>query len=250
MFGLLENRLDAQFCSSGSEPSAVGRYAIDLPTARRGAFQVVALDPDDPDSNAVLRSAVVSFNGGSDLQLPPVILRASITHQSTDYVVEAVGSGLAGTAELRLLAPDRSWEYTLSITAHTDTSIDGLGSIAAVVPASVLQAETDSGFTASLHLPAEELPHLDSLDPLGASCQVHFKETLLGVNILQPKDFALVPGGWTPEGQYVYHLFYIRQNYATANSRNPDGSYMHGGPDSTENKLDTRFRTTSRTGAG
>lgn len=236
MFGLLENRLDAHFCSAGIEAATIARYTVDIPALRRGAFRVVALDPADPDSSHVLESPVVSFNDGSGLELPPVILRASITHQSTDYVVEVVGAGLSGTESLRLFAPDRSWEYALAITGVTDTSIAALGSIAAVVPASVLQAETDSGFTASIHLPAEAPPALESLDPLGASCQVDFRELLLGPNMLQPKDFALVPGGWTPEGEYVYHLFYIRQNYATATVK-VDGLYLHGGPDSTENKI-------------
>lgn len=30
--------------------------------------------------------------------------------------------------------------------------------------------------------------------------------------MIQPKDFAIVPGGWSPTGSWTFHLFYIRQN--------------------------------------
>lgn len=98
------------------------------------------------------------------------------------------------------------------------------------MPASVAHVEaTEIGFSrTSLD---EELPPTEP-NPGGSSCQKTFEELLLGPAVVQPKDFAFVPGGWTPNGNYVSHLFYIRQNQNTKNY-----PLLHGGNDSTEKNI-------------
>ena len=55
-------------------------------------------------------------------------------------------------------------------------------------------------------------PPLEPQDNGG--CERRFAETYLNhaPDLIQPKDFAFVPGGWTPSGSWTFHLFYIRQN--------------------------------------
>lgn len=107
---LAANLFTAEFCSTGSSAASRALFVFDLPAGGRGKLKVVALDPNDPDSNRVLQSPEVSFNGGVETPFPPAILRAATVHQSTEYRLTAVGAGLSQGSALRLVAPDASWE--------------------------------------------------------------------------------------------------------------------------------------------
>ena len=85
------NLVTARFCSSGGA-AARASYVLDLPAGGRGKLKVVALDPGD--STSVLESNEVTFNGGVSNSFPPAILRVQSTHEATQLVVHAVGSGI------------------------------------------------------------------------------------------------------------------------------------------------------------
>lgn len=143
-----------------------------------------------------------------------MLLHVSKTHESTSYEVTAAGVGLAEVANLSLSASDGSWEEPLAIDDASDSLITAHASLAAVVPPCFVQATADSGMISTYSLPGEYEP-LVSLEEYqgGGSCQLTYRETVNDVPTrIQPKDFAFVPGGWTPEGNYVFHFFYIRQD--------------------------------------
>ena len=223
---LAENRVDAQFCSSGSGAASTAWFVFDVPPSGRGKLKVVALDPTDPDSNRVLQSQIVTFNGGSETQFPPVVLRTNAIHQSTTYELTAIGAGLASTTNISLVAPDRSWDLPLDITSQSDTAIAATAAIAAHVPATLLQVDGDVGLVAMASLGSDPPP--PQLEPESA-CQDNFIEDVYPPDEIQPKDFAFVPGGWTAAGSWTFHLFYIRQNQFT--------KLYHGGLDFTEKNL-------------
>jgi hypothetical protein len=230
--GLLANVLEAEFCSAASEAAAIATYVLDLPASGRGKFQIAALDPTDPAGLRVFRSPVATFNGGVDPPFPPVVLRAGTFHESTELVLDAVGLGLGQVVQLELVATDGSWNLPLEITAQTDSTISGTASLAAAVPECVVKATTDSGRVGMATLPAEIPPSLAVVDPQGQSCQETFKEHIYDYempDLIQPKDFAFVLGGWTPSGSWTFHLFYIRQNQETKR--------WHGGVDATEKNI-------------
>jgi hypothetical protein len=158
-------------------------------------------------------------------------------HQSTEYLLEAVGTGLGGTQALSLAATDGSWKQLLEITSLHDEALTARAALAANVPACLVEAQGTAGVVATTALPAEAVPALDSPDPrTGGSCQRYFVEYLFQhgyqAGQIQPKDFAFVLGGWTPQGSWTFHLFYIRQNQYTA--AHP---VEHGGIDSTERNI-------------
>lgn len=209
---LSAHRRTAQFCSTGENAATTAWYVFDVPVGGSGKLKVVALDPSDPSSNRVLQSDVATFNGGSQREFPPVILRTETTHQSTDYQLRAVGAGLGAATHALLVGSDGSWDQLLDITDLSDTSLTATASLAAVVPACFLRVDASEGQTTLAALPAEPMPALYQVSPQGSSCQEQFRENVIGPSVIQPKDLAFVPGGWTPEGTFMFHLFYIRQN--------------------------------------
>ena len=223
---VVENRVNAQFCSSGTDPAALAWFVFDTSPVGSGKFKVVALDPSDPDSNRVLQSQVVEFNGGSSSEFPPVILRTARVHRSTHYELRVVGVGLHTTGGLRLVAPNWSWDLPLHITSSSDTCVLATAAIAANVPAVFVQLDGSAGQTATGPVQADPLP-----PPLApqAGCQESFIEDIYPSYTIQPKDFTFVAGGWTPSGSWTFHLFYIRQNQFT--------KLYHGGVDATEKNL-------------
>jgi hypothetical protein len=230
---LSENRIDAQFCSSAGQPASTAWFVFDLPAGGRGKLKVVALDPTDPDSNRVLQSPVVTFNGSTETPFPPVVLRTATVHQSTAYNLTAVGAGLAVAHSLRLVAPDWSWDLPLNITSQGDTEIMAAAAIAAHVPATYLQVIGEQDGIGTTSLASDPPP--PPFEPL-SGCQENFvegiyppDETSVPPDAIQPKDFAFVPGGWTSAGTWTFHLFYIRQNQWT--------KLYHGGEDFTEKNL-------------
>lgn len=223
---LAENRVDAQFCSSGSGAVSTAWYVFDMSAPCPGKLKVVALDPTDPDSNRVLQSAVVTINGGSVKPFQPVVLRTTTVHRSTAYQLKAVGAGLATANNLRLIAPNGSWALPLRITSRSDTAITASASVAAHVPETYLQVDGDQGGIGTASVASDPPP--PPLAPL-SGCSDNFTEDVYPPDTIQPKDFTFVPGGWTPEGSWTFHLFYIRQNQFT--------KLFHGGVGFTEKNL-------------
>ncbi len=201
------------FCSAGGALATIARYVFDLPAGARGRFKVVALDPEDPGGNRVLQSNEVSFNGGVSTPYPPTILRTAAVHLSTEYHLEAVGAGMATMNALSLVASDDSWRQPLDIASRDDERITATASLAANVPECIVELESQAGGVAIASLPAEPEPQLQS--PESGCMQNFFERVFDDPYEIQPKDFAFVLGGWTPAGEWTFHLFYIRQNQFT-----------------------------------
>lgn len=216
---IAENLVTVQFCSAASQPATNARFVLDLPGGRKGKFKVVALNPNDPDSSLVLQSGVVTFNGGVATSFPPVVLRTRTIHQSIAFEVHAVGSGLTEVSDLALAAADGSWQVPLAITTQSETEMAASASLAANVPASILQVNGEDGGVAIADVPSDPPPPLLPLADPPEGCETRMREVWPGHDpyLIQPKDFAFVPGGWTQAGTWSFHLFYIRQNqYLTA----------------------------------
>jgi hypothetical protein len=219
----------ASFCSSEGSVSTA-KYVMDLPAGAAGKFKVVALDPSDPDSMRVLESPVATFNGGMPDPFPPVILRTQSSHHSTQFDLTAVGSGLSSAPSLELAGIDGPYQQELDIVSQNGNVIRASAEVAAHVPRCTLATATLSGTVAAADVSEDDPVEVEST---GDSCHPFYREGLLvdptfpSQGIILPKDFAFVPGAWTPGGDWVYHLFYTRQN-------------VHSkliSPDSTENKF-------------
>jgi len=209
-----ENLVTARFCSATSEPATMARFVLDLPGGKRGKFEVISLDPTDPDSSRVIQTNVVTFNGGVESAFPPVVLHASTLHRSTAFQLRAIGSGLTDAHELALAAPDGSWRLPLAVSDQTENVLDASASLAANLSASVLEVSgAGGGFSAAEVPPDPPPPALPMFDP-PEGCETKMREVWPDHDpyLIQPEDFALVPGGWTPWGTWIYHVFYIRQN--------------------------------------
>jgi hypothetical protein len=207
------NVTTAHFCSAGGVGPAA-QYVFDLPAAARGRLKVVAIDPADPDSSRIIQSPEATFNGGVPNPFPPAILRAVTVHRSTEFRLKAVGAGLAATRAPTLAAPDGSWQVPLSIGSQGDSAITATAPLAANVPSCVIQVGAQDGGVAVASVPADPPP--PPLQPAGSSaaCFRLYEEAYEGhdPNLILPRDFAFIPGGWTPSGAWTFHLLYGRLN--------------------------------------
>jgi hypothetical protein len=202
------NIVTAHFCSAGEGRATTGEYVLNLPALSHGKFKAVMLDPSD--SVTVLESNEVTYNGGVPGDYQPTVLRTSTVHQSTEFNLEAVGIGLDSARSLTLVAQDGSWQQPLRIVRRSHGGVSATASLAAHVPACVLEAQLGTG-TASRATVLED-PPLPPLSPEeNAGCVARFVEIpdTLHPYILQPGDFAFVPA-WTSSGAFALHLFYIR----------------------------------------
>ncbi len=198
----------AEFCSPETGGTALAFQVFDLPAGSRGQLKVVALDPTDESPDSVLESNIVTFNGGIAAAFSPVILHTRTEHNSTEFKLTAVGSGLGELGPVALRALDGTWRAMLAVGPVDEHRFTATGAFAASVPACVVEAQGESGAaTASV----EADPPPPPLDPQ-AGCQQQFIEDIYPPYTIQAKDFAFVPGGWTPSGSWKFHLFYIRQN--------------------------------------
>lgn len=211
---IAENLLTARYCSASSQPAMAARFVLDLPGGKRGKFRVVALDPTDPDSSRVIQTDVVTFNGGVGMSFPPAVLRASTVHRSTAFQLQAVGSGLTEARDLALIARDGSWQVPLAITSQSDNILAASAALAANVPASVIRVNGEDGGVAIANVPSDPPPPALPLADPPEGCEYKMREVWPDHDpyLIQPKDFALVQGGWTPGGTWGFHIFYIRQN--------------------------------------
>ncbi len=206
------------FCSEDGPASTIAQYLLDLPAESRGRFKAVALDPSD--STQVIESNEVVFNGGAWGEYPTVILRATSIHQSTEFRLHVVGIGLASVLELQLAAVDHSWRQPLAVFSQSDGSVFATAQLAAQVPECAVEAMAGDTLVASALVPADPPPPSTLLldDPEG--CERRMREVWPDHDpyLIQPKDFAFVPGGWTPSGSWTFHLFYIRKNQYLQNA--------------------------------
>jgi hypothetical protein len=204
-----ENVITAHFCSVGPGTASTASYLLDIPGGAHGKLKVVALDR--MDSNTVLQTPEVTFNGGIAGDYPATILAAITTHQSLMFQISATGVGLAGTEGLSLVSPDGSWQLQLSIAGCTDGLVTATACIAAPVPACLLQANLEGGLTAVASVPSDPPPP-DPQAPMDEGCERHYDEKFTYTDSIIPRNVCLVLGGWTPSGWRAFHLFYTREN--------------------------------------
>lgn len=201
----------AHFCSGGSNAPEQAVYQLDLPAWGRGKCKVVALDPSD--STEVLESNEVTFNGGVEDDYPPIILGTQTMHASLEFHLAAIGTGLTQTRGLSLMGMDGSWQTPLHVTRVSEYEVTASAALAANVPTCEVHVTGLLGMASDALVLADPPP--PALDLTSSSGCVRRFEEILDPNdpyMIQPKDFAFVPGGWTPSGTWAFHLFYIRQN--------------------------------------
>jgi hypothetical protein len=189
------NLATARFCSGGSGGASEATYLLDLPAWGRGKCKVVALDP--ADSTAVLESNEVTFNGGVSDSYPPVVLRVASSHAEAQFFLWAVGTGLAETDSVKLVAPNSSWTVPLNLVQKSNTTLAASAYVAADLPASVLTVTAAPCGVAFASVPAE-IP-LIPLAPIGSS------GLMVPGDSIQPKDFAFI----FQSQLNIFHLFYI-----------------------------------------
>ena len=243
-------QITAHLCSAGEPMASTAYFLVDLVGGSHGKLKVVALDP--ADSNAVIESNDVTYNGGVDGDYAPLVLRASSVHQSLQLQVIAVGAGLNRASALSTVAPNASWSLPLTIASRTDTSLIGVASVAALLPPCLASvgALNGSGSSALLRADAELSPDVSG----GGTCSVQYFEDLLPPPLplhayaIQPEDFSFTRGFVdSTTNRYALHLFYIRRSYydmpADSNTKNighiwtSDFSDWHG--PTPEDKPDT-----------
>ena len=192
------------FCSDEGPIATVAQYLLDLPAESRGRFKAVALDPSD--STQVIESNEVTFNGGAWGEYPAVILHASSVHSSIFFRLTATGTGLARIRSLALVSPDSTWTVPLTIAQANDRTLSTVDSLSGLVPQCTVAASGIGGELTQTSLQADAEPLLVNPD----ACLGYFygsQDTLT----LQPRDFALVPGGYfDSSNNYAIHLYYIR----------------------------------------
>ncbi len=209
------HRATARFCAENT-PAARAHYIFDLVGGSQGRFRVVALDPSD--SNRVISSNDVTFNGGIGGDYEPIVLSASSVHQSLQLSVSVVGTGLNSASSLNIAALNGSWILPLTITARSDSAMTGVASVAALLPACQATVCSAEGHASAASLAAD--PAIEPEIPEGGGCSAQYFEELLlsppsplGYEV-QPKDFSFTYGYVdSTTNRYALHLFYIRHNY-------------------------------------
>jgi Glycosyl hydrolases family 43/FlgD Ig-like domain len=215
---IAENLTTVHYCSSAGPPASIARFVLDLPGRSRGRFKVIALDPSDIDSVRVIQSQVITFNGGVEEPFPSVLLRTSTSHHSTEFQLRAFGAGLSGAHDLTLVAPDGSWKQPLNLVEQTEESIFATAPLAASVPAAHLEGAGENNGAFNAPVLADPPPQFPALSDPPEGCEYKMREVWPDHDpyLIQPQDFAFVPGGWTPAGTWAFHIFYIRHNQVLA----------------------------------
>jgi flagellar hook capping protein FlgD/glycosyl hydrolase family 32 len=130
---------------------------------------------------------------------PPSIRRVFRNHPPGIYVIEVTGRSLLAVAGVRVAAPDASWSLGLNIVDLTDTTLTATASVAALMPASVLELETAKGAQAWAAVPADV--------PLPPVADITVASYLDSSTYIRPKDFAFFY-----DGLGHFHVFYTRSN--------------------------------------
>ena len=197
----------AHFCSGGSSAAEQATFVLDLPAWGRGKLKVVALDP--ADSNSVIESNEVTFNGGVSDSFPPVILLAFRSHPSTELRIRAIGLGLAQTPTVEIVAPDSSWRMPLNVVERSNTSLTAVANVAADLPSCMLRVGTQSGLFGTMSLDADTA---SALSVIPACVRYMSEYDTDNQTHIQPKDFAVVAA------RDSFHIFYIRRDMRIHNA--------------------------------
>lgn len=212
------HQITARFCSGGSAVGTIAYYVLDQPGESKGRLKVVAIDPTDPDSNRVIESPEVTYNGGVEGTYGATILRATSTHETAELRVTAVGSGLSSASSLRITAPDYLWSVPLEIAEQTDSSLTASAYVPAVLPAALVQAGSAASTISLAPLAADQI--VTELASLPDTILFRDPDRLEG---WYPKDFAFfhttVPTS-NPLRPWkgLFHLIYIRAKFNTPGS--------------------------------
>ncbi len=205
------HQVTAHFCSAGEAAATTAHFLLDQPGGSRGRLKVVALDPSDPDSNRVIESNQVTYNGGVGGSYAPVFLRVSSVHQTALLQVTAVGAELASVQSIRAGAPDNLWSVPLAVVEQSRTSITATADVYVPLPQAIVQAGSSLGISDPALLPADWMP-----EPVMASADT---DTIMYRDpnpSIYPKDFAFHynavydPTDPAHPWKGIFHLLYIR----------------------------------------
>ncbi|MBI5710060.1 MAG: hypothetical protein HZC42_07125, partial [Candidatus Eisenbacteria bacterium] len=205
------NQVTAHFCSAG-EPAATTAYCIlDQPGGSSGRFKVVALDPTDPDSNRVIESNQVTYNGGVDGTYAPVLLRASSVHETALLQVTAVGAELASVQSIEVGAADNVWSVPLSVVEKSNTRITATADVYVPLPQAIVRAGSSTGSSDPAPLPADQITVAEATSA-GTDTIMYWDPN----PSIYPKDFAFHynsvydPTDPAHPWKGFFHLLYIR----------------------------------------
>lgn len=185
------------------------QYLLDLPAGSSGKFQVVAsLVSDELQRRTLIRSQVVTFNGGVNVALPPALVHASSEHSTAHLTVDAQGVGLGTVTAVAIVAPDTSWRIPLEIAEATDSTLSAFAEVLDEIPRAVLQVTfgSGSGSSASLAVATCRNPTTTATTQYNS---VLFADPNSHVST---KDFAFHFNHHLPAstGPALFHLMYIR----------------------------------------
>ncbi len=224
------NEITAHFCSDGSTLATYAYFLVDLVGGTHGKLKVVALDPSDPDSLAVLESNEVTFNGGIDGEFAPVLLRVSSTHETALLRVTAVGSGLGSVETMRVGAADDLWSVPLTVSQRSGTAVIATADVYVPLPMAIVRAGNETFTTGGAMLAPD---NMDILEAASAGVDtILFRDPNPSV---YPKDFAFhynaVYDATDPAHPWkgYFHLLYIRNKKGLAS---PDSIIGHAWTDS------------------
>lgn len=195
------NLITAHFCSYGQNAASTAYWTIEIVGGSKGKLKAVALDPADPDSNTVLESNEVTFNGGIDGDYAPLLLRAYVDHPGADLTVTVIGAGLSSATSLSVAAPDTAWRLPLSVTESSDRRATGKAYLSIPLPGCTVDIADGRGASGTLSLAAEA--PLSPMAPVGTSAKF-----VPAYGIVQPKDFAF----YYQQQLGIFHVFYIVSN--------------------------------------
>lgn len=203
------NQITAHFCSDGEASATIAHWTVDLIGGSQGKLKVVALDL--ADSNSVIESNEVTYNGGVDGEYAPALLRVSSTHETALLEVTAVGAGLSAVQSVKVGAADDVWSVPLTIVQQADNRLVATADVYAALPQAVVRARGATGASGSEVIPADEI-HTDVVTSAGSDTIFYWDPNPR----VYPHDFAFhynsVPNPTDPVHPWkgVFHLFYIR----------------------------------------
>jgi hypothetical protein len=207
-------QLTAHFCSADGPPARTAYFVLDQPGGSRGRLKIVALDPADPDSNRIIESNEVTYNGGVVGDYAPLILRVTSDHSTTTLRVEAIGADLAGVRAVSISAPGLQTDVPLAVGSSGPSSVVASATIAIPLPNSAVLIGTPEGVLYSGEIPADIVEATEVPD------EAYYRDPAYPA--AYPKDFAFINAPTPVDGVWrnQFHIFYIR-------------SWRDGRPDST-----------------
>lgn len=224
------NLITAHFCSYGQSAASTAFWTLELVGGSKGKLKVVALDPSDPDSLAVLESNEVTFNGGIDGEFAPMLLRASSTHETALLRVTAVGSGLGAVETMQVGAADDLWSVPLTVSQRSETAVVGTAEVYVPLPRAIVRAGNETFTTDGALLAPDNMSILEAAS--AGVDTILFRDPNPSV---YPKDFAFhynsVYDATDPAHPWkgYFHLLYIRNKKGLAS---PDSILGHAWTDS------------------